>query len=138
MSTIAHPGLTSFPEQPCTVSVVGGEDYGYAPWAVKEFDVLTAQSIKAYETTCAEWWGASGPFHGWMNRHKQNLVEQILRQEEADVLGAGFMVALVGTHAGAASWRICSWSGAGARWQVDEADHLPPGPLPVHGSTGSS
>lgn len=77
--------------------VVVGEGYAYAPWAVKEFDALTAQSNKAYETTCAEWWGASGQFHGWMNRHKQNLVERIPRQEEADVLGAGFMVALVGT-----------------------------------------
>ena len=77
--------------------VVVGEGYAYAPWAVKEFDALTAQSNKAYETTCAEWWGASGQFHGWMNRHKQNLVERIPKQEEADVLGVGFMVALVGT-----------------------------------------
>ncbi len=77
--------------------VVYGESYVYAPWAVKEFNALTSQSNKAYETVCAEWWGASGPFHGWMNRHKQYLVEQIPVREEGEMLGAGFMIVLVGT-----------------------------------------
>lgn len=74
-----------------------GEMWAYAPWAVKEFNELTRQENAAYEKVCAEWWAASGPFHGWMRRLKDNLVERIPHREEADNVGAGFMVIMIST-----------------------------------------
>ena len=48
---------------------------------------------------CAEWWSASGPFHGWLKRYKEHLVEQTPHREETDDVGAGFMVIMISTPA---------------------------------------
>ena len=78
--------------------VVVGESYAYAPWAVKEFNALRAQSNKSYETLCSSWWNATGPYHGWMKKYKDHLIkDEVPTREEADKVGVGFMVVLVGT-----------------------------------------
>jgi len=77
--------------------VASGETWVYAPWAVKEFNTLTAEANRIYETTCATWWGAAGPFHVWMKRYKEHVINQIPRREDADKLSAGMMVPVTGT-----------------------------------------
>jgi len=77
--------------------VVVGEGYAYAPWAVKEFDALTAESNKAYEKVCAGWWGANGIFQEWMKRLKESLVARIPEREEAEKVGAGLLAVVAGT-----------------------------------------
>ena len=47
---------------------------------------------------CAEWWAVPGPYHGHLERYRAHLVnDQIPVSEEADLVGAGFMVWAVGT-----------------------------------------
>jgi len=77
--------------------LLGEIGYGYAPWAVKEWNELVVQGNAAYERVCAEWWAAPGPYHAWLERYREHLVEGIPINEEADLVGAGFMVQLVGT-----------------------------------------
>lgn len=78
--------------------VAVGETWAYAPWAIKEWNELTVQANRGYERVCAEWWAASGPFHGWLEKYREHLVrDQVPRREEADAVGAGFMVQIVGT-----------------------------------------
>lgn len=77
--------------------VAVGETWEYAPWAKKEYNAITAELNKSYERVCAGWWGASGTFHGWMNRYKENLVAQVPENEEAEKVGAGLLAILAGT-----------------------------------------
>ena len=69
----------------------------YKPWAVQEWNALNQQRNAAYEKVGAEWWAASGPFHGWLKRYREHLDREIAQREEADQLGAGFMVIMAGT-----------------------------------------
>lgn len=78
--------------------VAVGETYTYAPWAVKEFNALSALSNKTYGTICGNWWVATGPFHGWMKKYKDHLIkDEVPIMEEGDNVGAGFMVVIAGT-----------------------------------------
>jgi len=69
----------------------------YKPWAIKEWNALNAQRNAAYERVCAEWWAASGPFRGWLQRYRDYAAGLIPKHEEMDAVGAGFMVIVVGT-----------------------------------------
>jgi hypothetical protein len=78
--------------------VVIGESYAYAPWAVKEWNALTLAEGAAYEKLCAEWWAPSGPYRGWLDRYRAHLVQdEIPFEEEADAVGAGFLVIILST-----------------------------------------
>ncbi len=76
---------------------LGEAGWVYAPWATKEFNQLILEENAAYEKLGAEWWGASGSYHDWLNRLRDLMVKQIPRREEAEEVGAGFLVQLVGT-----------------------------------------
>lgn len=67
----------------------------YAAWAVKEWNALTVEENAAYERVCATWWSASGPYQDWLTKLRANLAASIPRREEAENVGAGFMVQLV-------------------------------------------
>lgn len=69
----------------------------YKPWAVKEWNALNAQRNAAYERVCAEWWAPSGAYRGWLKHYQDYAAGLIPKMEEADNLGAGFMVIMVGT-----------------------------------------
>lgn len=69
----------------------------YKPWAVKEWNALNAQRNAAYEKVCATWWAPSGAYRGWLTRYREYAAGLIPKMEEADNLGAGFMVIMVGT-----------------------------------------
>ncbi len=78
--------------------VVSGESWVYAPWAVKEHNALVAQWNASSEKVCADWWTASGPFHGWLRRYREHLTQDVIpSREQAENLGAGFMVHLLDT-----------------------------------------
>ena len=80
--------------------VAVGESWVYAPWAVAEWNALTAQSNKEYERVCGEWWAASGPFHSWLDQFRERLIQnEIPKQVEADSVGAGFMRLLANPNA---------------------------------------
>jgi hypothetical protein len=73
--------------------VTVGESWVYAPWAVKEYDALVAQWNAASVKVYADWWSASGSFPSWLKRYREHLMQdQIPTREEADNVGAGFMV----------------------------------------------
>jgi hypothetical protein len=74
-------------------------DY-YAPWAVKEWNQLIIVENTAYEKVCAEWWSASGPYHDWLRRYREHLLQRIPQREEAENVGNGFMVHLIDTPQG--------------------------------------
>lgn len=77
---------------------LGEIGYGYAPWAVKEWNELVAQGNAAYQRVCADWWAAPGPYRAWLERYRDYLVkDRIPITEEAELVGAGFMVWAVGT-----------------------------------------
>ena len=76
---------------------VGEVGYDYPPWAVKEWNALTLEENAVYEKACAEWWASSGPYHLWLKSYRDHLVRQIPKTEEAEHVGAGFMVQMVGT-----------------------------------------
>ncbi len=86
--------------------VAYGETWGYAPWAIKEFNTVVAEENKAYERVCAEWWSASGPYHAWLKRYRDHQVQRIPDREEAESVAAGWMVVALGTPE--ASWRPTS------------------------------
>lgn len=69
----------------------------YKPWAVKEWNGIAAEENAVYERVGAEWWGAAGPYHGWLKRLRAYHAKVIPGGEEAENLGAGFMVQAVGT-----------------------------------------
>jgi hypothetical protein len=77
--------------------LVGEIGYDYPAWAIKEWNVITRQENVAYEKVCAEWWSATGPYRGWLQRYREHLVQGIPKWEEAENVGAGFMVWIVGT-----------------------------------------
>jgi len=78
--------------------VAVGETYTYAPWAIKEYDALNAQSNKGYETVCATWWATTGPFHAWMKKYKTFLIQEWLPPHvEAEQVAAGLQVVIAGT-----------------------------------------
>jgi hypothetical protein len=75
-----------------------GEMWDYPAWAIQEWNQLTLAENAAYEKVCAEWWAATGPYHGWLRRYRAHLVEdQIPYREESERVAAGFLVVLVGT-----------------------------------------
>jgi len=76
---------------------VGEAYWAYAPWAVKEYNQILVEETAAYEKLGAEWWGAAGPYHGWLKRYREIEAKRILEREEAELVGAGFVVQLVGT-----------------------------------------
>lgn len=75
----------------------------YAKWAVQEYNALVRQWNAEYEKTCSAWWQASGPFHAWLKRYRDHLVQDhIPWLEQSDNAAYGFMAALgAGTTAGA-------------------------------------
>jgi len=78
--------------------VIAGEGHDYPKWAIAEWDALTSQSNAEYERVRGDWWPASGPFHAWLKRYRDYLVQdQIPPLEEADNVGDGFMVHLLDT-----------------------------------------
>lgn len=76
--------------------VTVGESWVYAPWAVAEWNAINAKENATYERVCREWWAASGPFHGWLNRYRDHLVQdEVPTRVAADDAAAGFMARLV-------------------------------------------
>lgn len=71
----------------------------YKPWATKEWNGLAAEENAVYERVGAEWWGASGAYHGWLKRVRAHYVKALPALEEAENVAAGFQVQLVGTPA---------------------------------------
>ena len=69
----------------------------YAPWAVKEFNGLRGEENAAYESFSKTWWGPSGAYQGWLSRYREHLAKLVPQREEAENIGAGFMVQIVGT-----------------------------------------
>jgi hypothetical protein len=78
--------------------VAVGESWTYAPWAVKEYDALVGQWNAASVKVYGDWWSSSGSFPSWLKRYREHLIQdQVPTREEADNVGAGFMVHLVDT-----------------------------------------
>lgn len=66
------------PEDSPGIGELGVED-----WAWEEFGAVKKEWDRAYVATCAQWWGAGGQVHLFMQRYKDWLVqERIPRDEE--------------------------------------------------------
>lgn len=53
------------------------------------------------EKACAPWWQASGPFHAWLKRYREHLVQDhIPWVEQNEQAGAGFMALMADSPSG--------------------------------------
>ena len=77
--------------------IVGEGGSTYAPWAMKEWNALRTEENATYEAFAKTWWGPSGAYQGWLSRYREHLAKRVPQREEAENVGAGFMVVLVGT-----------------------------------------
>jgi hypothetical protein len=67
----------------------------YKPWAVAEYNVLVPQYNAAVEANCATWFGASGPYQGWLKRFRDHLIrDHIPAVEQGDNAAVGFSAML--------------------------------------------
>jgi len=60
---------------PLRTRLFGLGESGLTPAQVAEQNSLPAKINAAYEKECPAWWGAAGPFHGWLKRYKTHLVQ---------------------------------------------------------------
>jgi hypothetical protein len=97
-----------------------GGDF-YAPWAVKELNVLRSEENAAYESFSKTWWGSSGAYQEWLSRYREHLAKRVPQREEAELVGAGFMAQIIGTPE--ASFKPTSNLSA-VKEYIDEVDHV--------------
>jgi hypothetical protein len=45
-------------------------------WAYAEYDGLVKEMDAAYRATCAQWWSAVGPIHGYLKRYRDWLTQK--------------------------------------------------------------
>jgi hypothetical protein len=45
-------------------------------WAWAEYDAVQKQKDAAYQATCAQWWVATGPIHGYLKRYRDWLTQK--------------------------------------------------------------
>jgi hypothetical protein len=68
----------------------------YADWAS-----LNKQWNGEREKACAPWWQASGPFHGWLKRYRDHLVQDHIPWVEQNEQGtSGFMLMMADSPSG--------------------------------------
>jgi hypothetical protein len=68
----------------------------YADWAV-----LNKEWNAEEEKACIPWWQATGPFHAWLKRYRDHLVQDhIPWVEQGEQAGAGFMAMMADSSAG--------------------------------------
>ena len=79
--------------------LVGEAGTEYPDWAIAEFNKIQIEENATYERVCKEWWAATGPFHSWLRRARAHGGSRVPAREEAELVGAGFLVQLFGTPA---------------------------------------
>jgi len=69
----------------------------YTGWALQESQELVRQENAAFEKVCPQYWSATGAYPGWLKRFREQVTAEIPQLEEADSVGAGFIVMLIST-----------------------------------------
>lgn len=70
-------------------SGMGVDEIAWPDWAREELDLIRQEANKAYVATCAQWFGAQGQMHAFMQRYKDYLVkERVPFAEKQDAVRA--------------------------------------------------
>ena len=56
------------------MGISGDAEADYPPWAIQESNAIQKEHDSAYVANCGQWWSATGPIHGYLQRYKDYLV----------------------------------------------------------------
>ena len=76
---------------------LAGEAAEYTGWALQEYTALLKAEDAAYQGLCATWWSATGPYHAWLKRYREQLVREIPQRETVESHAAGMLAMVIST-----------------------------------------
>lgn len=74
-----------------------GEAAEYTGWALQEYHGLLKAEDAAYQNLCAGYWSATGAYHSWLKRYREQLVREIPQLEAVESNSAGILAMVIST-----------------------------------------